>query len=90
MVNGWVMFAGVVCSVETAFCPKESKEALSFPAFKPLKSHVVGFRCFGGHGAHGEAMSCIVVCRDRRGLMLGMTHFFEGYFVGEGSFASVI
>ena len=43
MVAARMVLAWVVCSVGTTFCPEESKKALRFAAFEPLKAHVVRF-----------------------------------------------
>ena len=43
------MLAGIIASIVNASGPKETEESLSFAAFEPLKTHVVGFGCLGGH-----------------------------------------
>ena len=65
---------------------------LRFVAFKPLKSHVVGFGRLGGHGAHdGQGALCgVVVSGDRSGMCLRMAHLFQGHSTGEGTFASMM
>ena len=46
---GIVMLAGIIASIGDAFCPKETEESLRFATLQPLKTHVVGFGCLGGH-----------------------------------------
>ena len=53
MMLGYMVFAGVVGSIEDAFAPKVPELALSIPAFDPVVTLVHGFGGFGSYGAHG-------------------------------------
>jgi hypothetical protein len=67
VVLDMMVFAWVIGSIGVAFSLKKLKQTMCSMALKPLESHVVGFGCLGGHGAHRESMRSVVVSCDGSG-----------------------